>query len=114
MLPIATSLIREPVRKRVRATCALLATLATVSLLLVAPSSYAANPQPQSPQAHNVLDTFAATGTPGASGAPSATCPQDGQCFADVLPSNPFYAFVNRIYMQDLVAGYPCGGVGEP
>jgi hypothetical protein len=31
------------------------------------------------------------------------------------VPSgNSFYEFVNRIYMQDLVTGYPCGGPGEP
>lgn len=46
---------------------------------------------------------------------PAATCPgTPAQCFADVLPSNPFYAFINRIYEQDLVTGYPCGGTGEP
>lgn len=45
---------------------------------------------------------------------PEATCPPDGQCFADVLSSNPFYAFINRIYQQDLVSGYACGGAGEP
>ena len=45
---------------------------------------------------------------------PSATCPAGGQCFADVPPGNPFYAFVNRIYQQDLVTGYACGGTGEP
>jgi hypothetical protein len=45
---------------------------------------------------------------------PDAACPQDGQCFADVPPANPFYAFINRIYQQDLVSGYPCGGPDEP
>jgi hypothetical protein len=31
------------------------------------------------------------------------------------VPSgNPFYEFVNRIYQQDLVTGYACGGAGEP
>jgi hypothetical protein len=46
--------------------------------------------------------------------APEATCPSGGQCFADVTSGNPFYAFINRIYQQDLVSGYPCGGPGEP
>src|SRR4029450_13529537 len=50
----------------------------------------------------------------GAPNAPDAICPSGGQCFADVPPSNPFYRFTNRIYMQDLVTGYPCGGPGEP
>jgi hypothetical protein len=45
---------------------------------------------------------------------PSATCPAGGQCFTDVPTGNPFYAFVNRIYQQDLVTGYLCGGPGEP
>jgi hypothetical protein len=31
-----------------------------------------------------------------------------------VHPNNAFYEFANRIYMQDLVTGYPCGGAGEP
>jgi hypothetical protein len=45
---------------------------------------------------------------------PNATCPPGGQCFADVPSGNPFYAFINRIYQQNLVTGYPCGGTGEP
>jgi len=45
---------------------------------------------------------------------PDATCPPGGQCFADVLSTNPFYAFINRIFQQDLVTGYACGGTGEP
>jgi hypothetical protein len=45
---------------------------------------------------------------------PDATCPAGGQCFTDVTSGNPFYAFVNRIYQQDLVSGYPCSGPGEP
>src|SRR6476646_4161062 len=47
-------------------------------------------------------------------GSPNATCPAGGQCFADVPSGNPFYAFVNRIYEQDLVTGYACGGPDEP
>lgn len=49
-----------------------------------------------------------------APGSPDATCPAGGQCFADVPSSNPFYTFVNRIYQQDLVTGYACGGTDEP
>jgi hypothetical protein len=45
---------------------------------------------------------------------PDAACPPDGQCFADVPSSNPFYTFLNRIYQQDIVSGYSCGGPGEP
>jgi hypothetical protein len=45
---------------------------------------------------------------------PDATCPAGGQCFTDVDATNPFYTFVNRIYQQDIVSGYPCGGQGEP
>jgi hypothetical protein len=30
-----------------------------------------------------------------------------------VPSTNPFYTFINRIYQQDLVTGYPCGGPGE-
>ena len=50
---------------------------------------------------------------PGANNAPAVTCPS-GQCFTDVPPGNTFYAFVNNIYAQGLVTGYPCGGLGEP
>jgi hypothetical protein len=74
----------------------LYALLATLVLLIVASPSYASNPASQASQA------------------PDATCPPDGQCFADVPSSSPFYAFVNRIYRQDLVTGYACGGPGEP
>lgn len=45
--------------------------------------------------------------------APLATCP-DEQCFADVPPDNPFFAFANNLYRQDIVTGYTCGGPGEP
>ena len=33
---------------------------------------------------------------------------------ADVVASNPFYAYINRITQQDLVSGYQCGGLTEP
>ena len=45
---------------------------------------------------------------------PDAVCPPGNRCFADVLTDNPFYEFVNRIYQQDLVSGYACGGPGGP
>src|SRR5262249_24455171 len=59
---------------------------------------------------------YAASGSPTSSGpaAPDATCPAGGQCLTDVTPGNAFYSFVNRIFQQDLVTGYPCGGSGEP
>jgi len=79
-----------------------LAILATLALFIAAFPSFAATPQPQS-------------ATPAQSPqAPNATCPAGGQCFADVPSTNPFYTFINRIYQQDLVTGYPCGGIGEP
>lgn len=54
------------------------------------------------------------TGSLADSGMPNATCPPGGQCFADVPSTNSFFDFVNRIYQQDLVSGYACGGQGEP
>ena len=56
------------------------------------------------------------SGESGESGpsAPEATCPPGGQCFADVLPDSPFYAYTNNLYMDDIVSGYACGGPGEP
>jgi hypothetical protein len=73
--------------------------LAALALILMVSTGFAAGPQPPSSQPPQ---------------SPIATCPPDGQCFADVPSSNPFYTFVNRIYQQDLVSGYACGGVGEP
>jgi hypothetical protein len=73
----------------------------TAFLILVSPG-FAATPQPQAPQPQTQPAT------------PSATCPAGGQCFADVLTGTTFYDYVNRIYQQDLVTGYPCGGLGEP
>ncbi|HST06466.1 MAG TPA: S-layer homology domain-containing protein [Chloroflexia bacterium] len=55
----------------------------------------------------------AGMGQTGTNDAPSVSCPS-GQCFTDVNSSNTFYAFVNNIYLQGLVTGYPCDGVGEP
>jgi hypothetical protein len=40
--------------------------------------------------------------------------PDGGQAFADVPPSNTFYAFVQNVYNDGIVSGYACGGVGEP
>ncbi|HYP19593.1 MAG TPA: S-layer homology domain-containing protein [Chloroflexia bacterium] len=45
---------------------------------------------------------------------PQAACPPDGRCFADVMPSNPFYNYANTLYREDIVTGYACGGPGEP
>ena len=44
--------------------------------------------------------------------APTVTCPA-GQCFTDVPGSNPFYAFINSLYIDNIISGYPCGGPGE-
>jgi hypothetical protein len=77
-------------------------TLGALALFITALPSVAATPQPQ-------------PATPAQSSqSPNATCPSGGQCFADVLSSNPFYAYINRIYQQDLVTGYSCGGPNEP
>ncbi|MDQ3707354.1 MAG: hypothetical protein M3437_19435 [Chloroflexota bacterium] len=46
--------------------------------------------------------------------APQASCPPNGQCFADVPPTNPFYVHANTLYHEDVVGGYACGGPGEP
>lgn len=78
--------------------------LAIIALLILASPGSAAGPQ----------RSTGATDSPGSPAQPDASCPPGGQCFADVPSGNPFYDFVNRIYQQDLVAGYPCGGPGEP
>ena len=101
MLPtLSTS--STPVRKPIRYVYALLIALAlalVLALVLIASPGSAAILQPQ---------------TPHHSDTPNATCPPDGQCFADVPSGNPFYEFANRLYLQDIVTGYPCGGAGEP
>lgn len=37
-----------------------------------------------------------------------------GQTFEDVPPSNSFYVYVERMYLHNVIGGYPCGGPGEP
>ena len=37
-----------------------------------------------------------------------------GQIFADVLPENGFYAWIQRLASRGIMGGYSCGGVGEP
>jgi S-layer homology domain len=36
------------------------------------------------------------------------------QKFTDVLPSNTFYAYIQRLSLHNAISGYVCGGVGEP
>jgi hypothetical protein len=43
-----------------------------------------------------------------------ANQPEGGQAFADVPPTNPFYANIQNIYLDGIINGYPCGGPGEP
>jgi hypothetical protein len=114
---MTSSSIRKPVRLAH-------VSLAALALLVIASPGLAASPQrSQLLQEGSISWANGMTGTSGMidtisdgldnRGQPDATCPPDGQCFADVPSSNAFYAFVNRIYMQDLVTGYPCGGPGE-
>jgi hypothetical protein len=35
--------------------------------------------------------------------------PPVGQSFADVLPSNPFYAYIQRLSRRGVISGYDCG-----
>src|SRR5690349_3489089 len=43
------------------------------------------------------------------------TCPgTPAQCFTDVPSSSPFFENANRLYMQEVISGYPCGGLTEP
>jgi fibronectin-binding autotransporter adhesin len=36
------------------------------------------------------------------------------QQFSDVPPTNPFFAWVNRLAARSIISGYTCGGPGEP
>jgi hypothetical protein len=40
--------------------------------------------------------------------------PPSGQTFEDVPPGSTFYDFVERLASRSIMAGYPCGGPGEP
>jgi S-layer homology domain len=40
--------------------------------------------------------------------------PPDDQRFEDVPPGHSFFPWVETLSWLDLVAGYPCGGPGEP
>lgn len=42
------------------------------------------------------------------------TEPVSGQLFEDIPPGSTFYDYVQRLASRGIVAGYPCGGVGEP
>ncbi|MEO8286988.1 MAG: S-layer homology domain-containing protein [Chloroflexota bacterium] len=48
------------------------------------------------------------------SNAPDAPSCPGGQCFTDVPPSHSFFDFANRLYQQEIMVGYACGGPGEP
>jgi hypothetical protein len=37
-----------------------------------------------------------------------------GQTFKDVPPSQPFYAYIERAVLHNIISGYPCGAPGEP
>ncbi len=45
--------------------------------------------------------------------APAANC-FDSQCFTDVPSSNPFFSFINSLFIDNIVSGHPCGGTGQP
>jgi hypothetical protein len=37
-----------------------------------------------------------------------------GQSFEDVAVDSTFWVYIERLYMQGVISGYPCGGPGEP
>ncbi|HMA32851.1 MAG TPA: S-layer homology domain-containing protein [Chloroflexia bacterium] len=47
-------------------------------------------------------------------GKPITTPPGGAYTFADVPPSNPFFAVVETAAAGQIVSGYACGGAGEP
>jgi S-layer homology domain len=40
--------------------------------------------------------------------------PAGTQVFEDVAPGSTFYDYIQRLYGHNAIAGYPCGGPGEP
>ncbi len=46
--------------------------------------------------------------------AKSYTDPVGNQLFEDVAPDNTFYIYIQRVAINGLVSGYPCGSTGEP
>jgi hypothetical protein len=98
--------VNSSMRKPARLAYIVYLALAGLALVLTVSPGSAASPQPQS-QSQSPQP-------PQPPQSPNATCPSGGQCFADVPPGTTFYTFTNRLYQQDLVNGYPCGGPGEP
>lgn len=39
---------------------------------------------------------------------------QNGQHFQDIVPGSPFYTYVERLAIRELISGYDCGGANEP
>jgi N-acetylmuramoyl-L-alanine amidase len=37
-----------------------------------------------------------------------------GQSFSDVPPASPFYQYIGRAKLHNVISGYACGGPGEP
>ncbi len=37
-----------------------------------------------------------------------------GQTYTDVPTDSPFYLFIERLSLLNVMGGYPCGGEGEP
>jgi hypothetical protein len=67
------------------------------------------------------LTVLALVGGPAlqAGAAPQDKTPQSGEAplvqqFQDVPDSNTFSAFINALYVDNIISGYPCGGPGEP
>lgn len=44
----------------------------------------------------------------------SEAVPVGTQTYTDVVPSSPFYDFIERLSVRNVIGGYPCGGTGEP
>ena len=40
--------------------------------------------------------------------------PSTQQTFEDVPPTQPFWLWIERLYLHGAISGYPCGGPGEP
>lgn len=72
----------------------------------------AGSPAWGAPSTFNMSTTVLGSGAP-VTAASQTTAPLVQQ-FEDVPSTNPFYDYTNNIYVDGIVSGYACGGVGEP
>jgi hypothetical protein len=57
---------------------------------------------------------WSASAAPPAPRSDGRDAPADTQYFQDVPSGDPFFGYVNTLFLEGIINGYPCGGPGEP